>query len=106
LSSSLAACEAFLKKDYSGKLTGIIYLVKAFSAKDISYFSNFILERESIFLPAVKLKVLSKKISPIHKGLYTIEMEEIHTVSDDKLTALQATTTLPSALLGAPSQTR
>ncbi len=63
---------------------GAYYQIKSFSARDISQFSRFPTEQESILLPATKLKVISKRLSSKYSGVYEFEMEEIDAASTGK----------------------
>ena len=77
-------CEWFLQQDPKGKLSGVIYWINSFSAKDVTYLSNYKSEEESILLPATKLQVISKKMDVIYENLYTIELMEMASTSQSK----------------------
>lgn len=75
----------FLTANYLGVYNGTIFTIISSSAKDIAVFSKFPAEAESILLPAIRVKVLSKKLSSTHKGLYEISVEEIQSQSNCKM---------------------
>ncbi|CAF0995773.1 unnamed protein product [Rotaria magnacalcarata] len=85
-----------------GSMNGTIFTILSSSAREIVEFSNFPHEVESILLPATKFKVLSNKLSTIHKGLYEITLQEIEAapeaisklMSTVKIKATQETTKL------------
>ncbi|CAF0866289.1 unnamed protein product [Rotaria sordida] len=63
LSALPSVCLGFAKPNYMGQYSGVLYSVLSYSARDISVFSNFPGEAESILLPDVN-KPPSNSISP------------------------------------------